>query len=123
MPRPSSDNPTLRHRWTQYSEDVKKTSYPTVDVLAEEAKRGRDFLLAHGNRVVEHQILCMWRVVLFHNYALVQNYFPNIDGSMSAHAPTFVYHNAGNYSYYQTFAEMYRLVSLTESQRPPATSA
>lgn len=117
MPVSSPDNPTVKQRWAQYSASTKRDSYPTVGTLVDEINEGKKFLRAHGNRVIEHHILCMWRVVLLHNYCFVQNYFPNLDGSLSNHAPTFVYVDEGNFSYYQTFSEMFRLVSIAEEDR------
>ena len=88
----------------------------------------KSFLTARGNCFTEHNILCMWRVVILQNFCFVQNYFPNSDGNFSDTAPTLVYKNTGSNSYYSMYLEMFNLIKLhpatdvREPMIPPAST-
>jgi hypothetical protein len=110
MPISSSDNATIRERYKRYSEELRRTRYPTIDKLVGEVAAGKSFLARSNNAITEHNILCMWRVVILQNFCLVQNYFPNLEGNASDAAPTFVYRNTGSESYYQMYIEMFDLI-------------
>lgn len=110
MPVSTASNPTISERYDRYSKKVKAERYPHVEDLVREIDKGKLYLRKTGNTVTEHNILCMWRVVILQNFCLVQNYYPNICGKTSDFAPTFVYQNTGNDSYYQTYLEMFDLI-------------
>jgi hypothetical protein len=127
MPVSSPRHPTVLERHKRYRGELEKLQYPDANALVEEIKRGKAYLRSRGNTVTEHNILCMWRVIILQNYCLVQNYFPNLSGRNSDHAPTFVYKNTGKDSYYQAYLEMFSLVNRHPGQsldaRCPVCSA
>ncbi len=128
MPVSCTDNPTISERARRYCDDLKRERYRDANDLVSEIDKGKDFLHHYGNIVTEHDVLCMWRVVILQNYCLVQNYFPNIDGQFSDDAPTWVYQNTGKYSYYQTYLEMFELIKRHSGvrhlpERPPSAAS
>jgi hypothetical protein len=117
MPSSSQTNPTVWHRWITYGEDIKRDHYSDVGKLVKEIDDGKTLLKSHPNNTLsEHRILCMWRVVILHDHCLVQCYFPNVAGNISSMAATFVYEDTGPFSYYQTYAEMFRLIQQISMQ-------
>ena len=113
MPISSCENPTVRGRFDTYSEAFRRENdYDDVDSLVEEIKRGKvDLLKNTRNTLVQHNILCMWRVVLLKEFAVVQTYFPNPYGKESNQAPIFVFKKNQDYGYYATFDQMFGLIA------------
>lgn len=110
MPASVEENPTIGERALRYCDELKRDQYQSPTNLVEEVKEAKRFLRKYGNTVTEHNILCMWRVVILQNVCLVQNYFPNLDGQPSDFAPTLIYQDTGPNSYYQIFLEMFDLI-------------
>lgn len=112
MPVATSSNPTVISRYESYDSQYRQGVYPRVDDLLREISLGKEYLDAFGNSVVQHNILCTWRVVILSNVCLVQNYFPNNQGEDSDKAPVFVFENSPEctHSYYLTFSTMFDLV-------------
>jgi hypothetical protein len=113
MPISIESNATVRARWNSYTKDYREQMYPEPKDLILEIDQGKAFLKKNGNDIVEHDILCMWRVVLLSGHCLVQNYFPNLLGADSDRAPVFVFENSPecDFSYYRTFETMFDLIS------------
>ena len=113
MPVSIESNATVRARWNSYFKDYQERVYPEPKSLISEIDAGKTFLKKNGNVIVEHDILCMWRVVILSGHCLVQNYFPNLKGADSDRAPVFVFENSPecNFSYYKTFDTMFELIS------------
>jgi hypothetical protein len=114
MPISHKNNPTIHERFRRYSPTMKREVYKdNVANLVDEVIAGKEFLGSCGdgeNEVTEHNILCLWRVVILQNNCLVQSYFPNADGTVIEDAPVVVYQNTGPHSYYQTYVEMFELL-------------
>jgi hypothetical protein len=131
MPRSEVDNATVRARFDTYREDYKlANNISTPDAFLYEINAGKSFLLKCRNKVFEHNILCVWRIILFSEHCIVQNYFPNVSKGDSFEAPMFVYaKNAGSenplsrYSYYYLYSAMFDLIRSTSTeftlQTPP----
>lgn len=115
MPRSNPDNLTIKNRYETYHDDYKRNNnLATMGDFIAEIEQGKKFLKLNGNTLYEHDILCMWRVLIFSNLCVVQNYFPNPRGEHSFLAPIMVFRplppSAPWISYYETFYEMFRLV-------------
>jgi len=124
MPVRSESNLTVSERFRRYSAKLKTEKYKDIHALLDEMTRAKEYLRDRNNAVTEHDLLCMWRVVILQNYCLVQNYFPNIDGNLSDFAPTLVYQNTGRHSYYTMYLEMFKLIKAVMEKhnlqsRPP----
>ncbi|TAK98290.1 MAG: hypothetical protein EPO07_12210 [Verrucomicrobia bacterium] len=115
MPRSTPTNPTIAARYDSYSDKHKQNNYPTVVDLVAEIDRTKARLKTNGNNVlVEHDALCMWRVILFSHRCIVQNYFPNHTGEDSDDSPVFVFEKTSascKFSYYSSFEDMFYLLS------------
>jgi hypothetical protein len=111
-PISSASNPTVMERFETYSGDFRSLHYPNgVSDLVHEIEVGKGFLRAFPrNTLEEHDILCMWRVVILKDHCLVQSYFPNSDGDESDHAPLFVYQQGSVDSYYETYLKMFEFL-------------
>jgi hypothetical protein len=118
MPRSSSASPTILARYNTYTKDVKNAEYPDVDTLVKEIAISKRFLVSHGNRVFEHDCLCIWRVTLFNDYCMVQCYVPNTAGANSFNSPCLVYRKhsvvtdgvVNSAGYYDTYNAMFNLL-------------
>lgn len=124
MPATAQGNPTVRARWQSYATDFRDTTYPQIDNLIQEMQISLGFLQMNSkNRVMQHDALCMWRVVLFNTHCVVQNYFPNHFGKDSDKSPVFVFDRSehSRFSYYETFSQMFDLLS--QNGRVPQTVA
>jgi len=92
MPISDFKNQTIKNRYATYSEDYKRRNLIlTIDKFVEEINQGKEFLKNNGNVLHQHNILCMWRVIIFSKHCIVQNYFPNPEGEHSFMSPTFVF--------------------------------
>jgi hypothetical protein len=92
MPISDGSNKTIAERFSTYGSGGESIGVPTLKDLITEVERGKDVLRKNrGNILLEHDILCMWRVVLFPRICIVQNYFPNAQGEASYKAPTLVF--------------------------------
>ena len=92
MPKSDQNNQTIKSRYITYSPEYKReNNIPTVHDFIGEIDLGKAFLRTNGNIVQEHDILCMWRVIIFSNICMVQNYFPNPQGEHSFLAPIMVF--------------------------------
>jgi hypothetical protein len=114
LPISNKDNTTIRFRYETYKPNFRKSIYPTPDDLVREIEISKGILLENiENKIYEHDELCMWRVVLLSNHCLVQNYFPNFSGEHSTISPVFVFfkETVCPHSYYETFAEMFKILS------------
>jgi hypothetical protein len=115
MPKSELSNQTITSRYATYSPTYKReNNILTVDAFIDEINLGKAFLRNNGNTVQEHNILCMWRVIIFSKMCIVQNYFPNPRGEHSFLAPIMVFRKPDKptpwIQYYDTFCEMFRLV-------------
>ncbi|MEQ1934672.1 MAG: hypothetical protein ABL962_12485 [Fimbriimonadaceae bacterium] len=121
MPISDETSITIRERFDTYLDPFKDATYPEgVSGLVREIGASKTFLAKHAtNTVHEHNTLCMWRVVLFKNHCVVQNYFPNPAGAASDGAPLFVFENIGPGSYYRTFETMFNLLSKNSLKATP----
>lgn len=114
FPRSDPSNSTVMERYATYSDAFRASNYPTIEDLVLEIKRSKDFLTRNGdNKAWEHDVLCMWRVVLLSDHCIVQNYFPNRSGCNSDMSPIFVFEKEADciFSYYDTFEQMFTLLS------------
>lgn len=113
MPRSARDNPTIRHRVNTYTHPLNE-ELATADHLVAEIERGKQFLRQNlRNKVHEHDMLCMWRVVLFDDVCVVQNYFPNSLGGESFKAPVFVFErlrDGKTDGFYSAFSKMFEML-------------
>ncbi|MGH8047173.1 MAG: hypothetical protein ACREKL_08000 [Chthoniobacterales bacterium] len=117
MPRSHPENQTILRRHATYSELFKRANgIESVDSFITEIEAGKRFLRHYGNTVREHDILCMWRVIILSSHSIVQSYFPNKSKTESFRAPMFVYSTGAPEehfdSYYNTHTQMFELVSL-----------
>jgi hypothetical protein len=115
MPKSSPQNPTIRARYETYKPDFKKTTYPQIEDLVRSIEISKGILAENtNNRILEHDELCMWRVVLLSEHCIVQNYFPNHRGCHSDASPAFVFEKEPDcpYSYYDCFDQMFKLLSV-----------
>jgi hypothetical protein len=124
MPVNDPKNPTIRARFDTYNEEFKRQHhYEKVKDLVEEVAMSKNKLSDHKrNRVTEHTILCLWRVVILQKHCIVQTYFPNPRGVGSNEAPIFVFQRHPtneNFGYYGTFANMFDLVGRYASPTAP----
>lgn len=116
MPVSDARNPTLKARYETYSDDYKmKNTVTTIEKFIErDVNLGKEFLLMRGNELSEHNILCMWRLVIFSEHCLVQNYFPNPRKADSFLSSVFMYgrkvEGEQAHSYYETYRTMFELV-------------
>jgi len=124
MPITNSANVTIRGRYGEYSEEYRqRCSYTSIESLVYEIRSGKDMLAENvRNTCTEHDILCMWRVVLLKKHCIVQSYFPNSRGEASQDAPVFVFVDGepGDFGYYQTFSRMFDLVREFNATTVPA---
>lgn len=128
MPFASEENPTVSARYSTYSEEwlAAHCQNGMADFLAE-IEQGQTFLekmnSPEKNTVHRHDMLCMWRIVLFRDHCVVQNYFPNHDHSDSDVAPTFVFKRGEgtDESYYACFEQMFDLIAATIERRAKAS--
>ncbi|MEP6652072.1 MAG: hypothetical protein ABJA82_01870 [Myxococcales bacterium] len=120
MPTSDPNNPTVHQRFKTYSDAYKtQANFRTCsDLVSEMDDNKRTLLRSPGNTLVEHNILCMWRVVLTDEYCIVQNYFPNTEGSDSYKAPMFLFRKREPHkktvkidTYYDVFENMFRMIS------------
>jgi hypothetical protein len=123
MPVSDSNNPTINSRYETYSRDfIIANGVPTIERFIDfEIEAGKDFLLEGRNEVYEHNILCMWRVIIFSEHCLVQNYFPNVKKAESFRAPMFMYSKRVDgsepHSYYEMYLAMFDLVKANSTRR------
>ncbi len=126
MPTSNAANPTVAQRYKTYSDDFKRrANFGGCSGLVGEMEANKHTLLeSPGNSLVEHDILCMWRVVMTDEYCIVQNYFPNTEGSDSYKAPTFLFRKREPHgetakidTYYEVFDNMFRLIGETSTPR------
>lgn len=119
FPKSDQTNATIFERYDDYSPEFRQANYPKITDLIAEIDRSKEYLRSKGNEVIEHDELCMWRVVLLSEHCIVQNYFPNHSGCQSHLAPVFVFGKEGHstYSYYDTFSEMFELLAKPRSNR------
>ena len=115
MPRADLNNQTIRERFNTYLPGHRKSLYPHgIDGLVREIEEGQTYLkeVNASNSVVEHDMLCMWRVIVLPTHCIIQNYFPNTTGDESDNAPVFVFQNLGahSYSYYRSFELMFEML-------------
>ena len=122
MPVSDPTNPTILGRFDTYTKEFKEEfKYENAASLAEETKRNKLELLKNGrNTLIEHNILCMWRVVILSEYCIVQTYFPNHAGVESNNAPIFVFKKNAAVGYYATFDLMFDLL-VKYASIPPTT--
>ena len=124
MPTSSAENPTVAARWRSYSKSTKQ-AYGTVDGLVSEIEKSKQALRNDDNKITEHNIIIVWRLVIFQKFCLVQRYLPNPSGSASDDAPTFIYSNSGKNSFYRTYLEMFKEIQRTLDEnavgKPPVT--
>lgn len=116
MPKTNAGNPTLVARYDSYSPEFKQSNYQELGSLVDEVRKSKTFLRTYRNEVIEHNALCMWRVVLFSGCCVVQNYFPNHSGMQSDNSPVFVFEKSEkddgtNFSYYETFDRIFELLA------------
>jgi hypothetical protein len=118
MPVSDWQNQTVAARYDTYSNRFRvETGIATPEDFLQEMDLGKEYLVEKKNKLWEHSVLCMWRVVLFDKHCIVQNYFPNPYGEYSFAAPTFVFaryvgalQKEEEYSYYGTFSKMFELI-------------
>jgi hypothetical protein len=113
MPFTDEKNLTIVARHCTYSAGTKEdASLSQITDLLAEVDKGKEFLfLNHRNEVYEHNMLCMWRLVIFESCCVVQNYFPNTTGVESYKAPTFVFEKTNVINcYYDMFSKMFQMV-------------
>lgn len=127
MPQSDPQNPTIKERYKTYSNDfLIANGVQTMDRFINfEIEAGKDFLLSHNNEVYEHNILCMWRVIIFSEHCLVQNYFPNVSKAESFRAPMFMYSRRVDgsepNSYYDMYVTMFDLIKNSSKKRTRAS--
>lgn len=130
MPMSAADNPTVAFRYATYTDEFKSlANFREGPDLVHEMDDGKRSLLKYpDNRLYEHKILCMWRIVLTDEYCLTQNYFPNKGGGPSYRAPAFLFRKrepSGNVdTYYDVFEQMFELIKKSASERtsmPPVS--
>ena len=122
MPSSTPANKTITLRWETYSTAYRhKNNINTIQAFLDEISINKGFLERHQNTTFEHNILCMWRVIIFDRHCIMQNYFPNDTHDDSYKAPVFVFErppenteNSKNY-YYNTFNDMFNLIKKSES--------
>lgn len=124
MPVSLESNPTVSNRYSCLSSDYKKRNQiRTIEAYVRSIGQNKEFLRDFSNVYYEHNILCMWRVILFSDQCVVQNYFPCPPGEHSYLAPTFIFNKATEYpnqiSYYSTFSEMFDLIKKNCARLPP----
>lgn len=115
MPRSNPGNSTIKNRYATYGVNYKlENDLMTVQDFIREIDDGKRFLRNNGNTVHEHDILCMWRLIIFSHLCIVQNYFPNPQGQHSFLAPIMVFEKGDKPTpwirYYETFCEMFELI-------------
>jgi hypothetical protein len=131
MPVSDPRNLTIAERFSTYtSETGPAIGISSIDDFVAEIDRGKKLLSKNsGNLLSEHNMLCMWRVVLFDTVCVVQNYFPNKHGTASYKAPTFVFEKVASSPncYYEIFSNMFDIIKKTSQTRlpqdPPARMA
>jgi hypothetical protein len=114
FPQSDKSNPTIKARYATYNANFRADTYPTLGDLVREIEISKNVLRKNaGNKISEHAELCMWRVVLLSDHCIVQNYFPNHSGRHSDSAPVFVFYREPEcpHSYYDTFYQMFELLS------------
>jgi hypothetical protein len=115
MPKSTADNPTIKHRYSEYRTEFRRRNYPAIDDLIKEIEHNKRFVRMNDrNVVIEHDQLLMWRLVLLSHRCIVQNYFPNHTGEDSDDSPIFVFERTSakcRYSYYSSFYRMFHLIS------------
>ena len=112
MPKSEKNNSTIENRYNSYTQSYKESNGLTdISRFVKEINDGKEFLNKYGNDYREHDILCMWRVIILSKHCVVQSYFPNNKAGHSFMSPTFVFQkeNADN-SYYNTFLSMFDLI-------------
>jgi hypothetical protein len=123
MPVSDVNNPTIKARYETYSKEfVEANGIQTVKSFVDyEIEASKDFLKTYKNPIFEHNILCMWRVIIFSEHVLVQNYFPNPTKSDSFRAPVFMYSKRVDgsepHSYYDMYVAMFDLVKGVSQKR------
>lgn len=113
MPKAQATNPTIKYRYGTYTSDYKTThGIKNMTQFLTEIKNGRSFLKESRNRMFEHDILCMWRVIILSQHCIIQNYFPNRSGTHSYLSPCFVYRKTDSASngYYDTYSDMFEMI-------------
>lgn len=126
MPRSDAETPTIRARFDTYNEDFRRVHhYHSIDALVAEAVKSKaELAMNTRNRIIEHDILCLWRVVMLKEFCIVQTYFPNPHGNGSNEAPIFVFQRHptdDNSGYYATFANMFSLVEKYAARPKPGS--
>ncbi len=124
MPVSDTATATIDARYHSYNEDFRRAVYPSPEELVREVDISKSFLRTiPGNRITEHNILCMWRVILLDDYCIVQNYFPQTPGGHrhSDDAPVFVFEKSTecSFSYYKSFETMFDLIKTYTNLHPP----
>jgi hypothetical protein len=123
MPVSNSNNATIKARYGTYTKEfLMANGIPNIQRFIDyEIEAGKEFLQHYENDVCEHDILCMWRVIIFSEHCLVQNYFPNATKAESYRAPMFMYAKRADgsepNSYYNTYLEMFNLIKSTSQPR------
>jgi hypothetical protein len=117
MPISKPENATIAFRHKTYSDDYKvQEKITTVQAFVEQINHGKGWLRSRSENIIyEHDILCMWRVLILDEYCLVQNYFPNPHKGHSFESPLLVFKKVSDEqklsSYYYTFTEMFNLIA------------
>jgi len=121
-PVASNNNVTVFERFETYSQEFRDKHYPNgISDLVNEVEAGKAFVEQYvNNTVVQHDTLCMWRVILLKRHCLVQSYFPNSDGDESDRAPLFVYIKGSVDSYYETYRKMFEYLSKHHGRLRPS---
>lgn len=133
MPISDQNNPTVKQRFVTYTEDYKKANaISDISTFIDEIDKGKKFIRGYKDNVLtEHNILCMWRVILLSRYCFVQNYFPNNADAKYQHsfmAPTFVYQKdetaSGNcVCYYDTFSNLFEFIKKYANEASVTTAS
>ena len=129
MPTSDVSNPTIAERFHTYGSAGESIGVATIKDFLAEIDKGKAFLAKNsGNLLVEHDILCMWRMVLFPKICIVQNYFPNTKREASYKAPTLVFEKMEGEPncYYEVFSNMFEMIKRSAQEltaaEPPATA-